>query len=550
MPIYSFIHADEGGMIIHPFETNNVENLNGKYLSNLLLYELHNLEDIGDMRAEKYPLEPLDEYIISKNFTHGFNYSIMNEKDHKIKETLYFSSKYNQNFAIPSIPFKSDDLSAMFSQLGTVSVEGTSIPLGNLFLILGQTNGCDLNCSIQKEGSSIVMIAILENHTAKEIRVWEVIEDLNKSNQSVEQVVPLMIKDIVFEIAYELGMENRKKGEEYPQTWQTFKNIVDGSDAYSKYLLTKDSSYLDSASERALDVLHNESANNWSNDILFNIGIEYIRKGKYNESREIFQSISDRKPFESAMGMGMSEYMVKKYSESVNNFSKAILLNNSSYAAWYDKGISLRYLAYIDTSGHKEDDIKESIDAFDNASKCNGANQMKSQAFLAKGKTIEMLDYENYLPRLKFEDALDAYNESVKKDASNVEAHFGKGRMLYFIGKRDSNNRRFIEAEKAFNDAIDLDPLNAEYHNGKANALFAQGRKKLNASLLEYENAIILDPDLAAAYCGKGNVLFELSDFKGALEAYNVAIEKDPTNELYNQKVKETNKKILWQKNQ
>jgi len=161
-----------------------------------------------------------------------------------------------------------------------------------------------------------------------------------------------------------------------------------------------------------------------------------------------------------------------------------------------------------------------------------------------------MLDYEKYLPRLKFEDALDAYNESVKKDASNVEAHFGKGRMLYFIGKRDSNNRSFIEAEKAYNEAIHRDPMNAEYHNGKANALFAQGRKKLNASLLEYENAIILDPDLAAAYCGKGNVLFELSDFKGALEAYNVAIEKDPTNELYNQKVKETNKKILWQKNQ
>ena len=237
------------------------------------------------------------------------------------------------------------------------------------------------------------------------------------------------------------------------------------------------------------------------------------------------------------MGRGLAEDIRENYNESVNAFSIAILLNPDSYYAWYSKGIDLRNRANI---AGKESDIFDSIDAFDKSSKSKEEEvtpQMRSLAFVEKGKTIEMLNLNKYENKLVL--ALDAYNNS-NDYFENAEAYFGKGRMLYLIGKGSLDNLSYIKAEEAYDKAIHLDPLNAEYHNGKANALFAQGEKKLNASLLEYENSIILDPDLAAAYKGKGNVLFQKKDYCGALSAYNTANEKDPNENLYRDHIQET----------
>ena len=270
-------------MIIYPFETGNVENLNGKDLSDLLRYELNSLADFGSKQTAKYPPALLEKHTISKNFTRNFTYSYLEGgKSHDV----ILTSRYNQSSEFPPIsPEISPEsyvLAAMLSQLDEVKLEGTSIPLGDLILISRQANGRDINCSINKYNSSIVLIAILEDHKAKKIQRWEVKKDLHESNQSIEELAPLMIKDLAFQLAYDFSKKNLKEGEEYPQTWQTFKNIVEGHDAYFKYLSTKDLSQIDSARKKALDVLHNESGNSWSYNILPYIGVEYIGLGNYD----------------------------------------------------------------------------------------------------------------------------------------------------------------------------------------------------------------------------------------------------------------------------
>ena len=82
------------------------------------------------------------------------------------------------------------------------------------------------------------VVAILEDsHSSKsDIMIFKDEVQVSKDEQ-----VPILINDLAFMIALEL--QKRRDNDPYPQTWQTFKYLTEGRDAYNNYITMKNKLY-------------------------------------------------------------------------------------------------------------------------------------------------------------------------------------------------------------------------------------------------------------------------------------------------------------------
>src|SRR5258708_19112121 len=111
----------------------------------------------------------------------------------------------------------------------------------------------------------------------------------------------------------------------------------------------------------------------------------------------------------------------------------------------------------------------------------------------------EWFDEGNTLRGLsRYEEALTAYEHSLRLDPTNAYAWNGKGFALYALS-------RYEEALTAYEHAFRLDPTYAEAWNNKDLALYALSRYE--EALTAYEQALHLDPNYADAWDCKGFVL-------------------------------------------
>jgi tetratricopeptide (TPR) repeat protein len=102
---------------------------------------------------------------------------------------------------------------------------------------------------------------------------------------------------------------------------------------------------------------------------------------------------------------------------------------------------------------------------------------------------------------------------------SEVNTHLQRGKDYY-------ENHLFEQALNEYNRTIELDPKLAVAYNGRGNVYRSQG--DYERALAEFGKAIELDPKLAVAYNGRGNVYYVQKDYKQALVDYNRAIELNP----------------------
>lgn len=92
-------------------------------------------------------------------------------------------------------------------------------------------------------------------------------------------------------------------------------------------------------------------------------------------------------------------------------------------------------------------------------------------------------------------------------------------------------SKRYEKALAAYDQAIKRAPSTAEYHSNRGNAL--RRLKRYQEALDAYEQALQLNPNFADAYNGKGNVLGELKRPEEALEAYEQAIQFNSNNGMF-----------------
>ena len=56
-----------------------------------------------------------------------------------------------------------------------------------------------------------------------------------------------MVNDLAFQIAHKLGKRSTQSKEDYSSTWQAFKYVIQGKEAYFSYITTNNVNDLDKA---------------------------------------------------------------------------------------------------------------------------------------------------------------------------------------------------------------------------------------------------------------------------------------------------------------
>lgn len=103
--------------------------------------------------------------------------------------------------------------------------------------------------------------------------------------------------------------------------------------------------------------------------------------------------------------------------------------------------------------------------------------------------------------------------------AIEPETHFAQGNEYYTKGLYD-------EAILEYNKAILINPEYAEAYSNRGMTYFAKGL--FNQALEDYNMAIKLNPNLAQAYNNRGNVYSRRGLYKQAIADYNKALELNP----------------------
>lgn len=115
-------------------------------------------------------------------------------------------------------------------------------------------------------------------------------------------------------------------------------------------------------------------------------------------------------------------------------------------------------------------------------------------------------------------------NQVLKTNPNDANAWFIKGRIL-------SDSQRYEDSIDAFNESIKIDPYYYAPLNWIGFTLYTL--KKYNESLQYYDEAIVLSPSNGNIWDNKGNSLYKLGKYDEALTAYEKAIEFAPDSGLY-----------------
>jgi tetratricopeptide (TPR) repeat protein len=127
----------------------------------------------------------------------------------------------------------------------------------------------------------------------------------------------------------------------------------------------------------------------------------------------------------------------------------------------------------------------------------------------------------------KLDDAVAHYRRALELAPDLIDAHINLGEALEQQDKVD-------EAAAQYRRVLELEPQNAMAHYNLGNSLRKTDYK---AAIAHYKQALAGKPDLADAWNNLGVALVEQGDLDGAREAYQKAVEADPTRAAYHRNV-------------
>ncbi|MGJ0607991.1 tetratricopeptide repeat protein [Cylindrospermopsis raciborskii] len=113
-------------------------------------------------------------------------------------------------------------------------------------------------------------------------------------------------------------------------------------------------------------------------------------------------------------------------------------------------------------------------------------------------------------------------NQDSGTDRSNMDnalAYIGRGNARYDLGDKQG-------AIVDYNQAIQINPNYADAYIGRGNARYDLGDKQ--GAIVDYNQAIQINPNYALAYNNRGNARYDLGDKQGAIVDYNQAIQINP----------------------
>ncbi|MEM8689412.1 MAG: tetratricopeptide repeat protein, partial [Pseudomonadota bacterium] len=123
--------------------------------------------------------------------------------------------------------------------------------------------------------------------------------------------------------------------------------------------------------------------------------------------------------------------------------------------------------------------------------------------------------------------SLDDFDEVLRHDPKNVEAHYRRGRtFLSSSGVKGMPKGPYNAALEAFNTALKLDPSHLRARIWRGNAYAA--KRNPRRAIKDYDQALRLKPRSVHAFWRRGRAYFRLGRFRRAIEDYDAALKIVP----------------------
>ena len=205
--ILSKIYTEQG-IVILPFEISKNENLSGIAIADQLTAELMRIQQIHNISYEEVVLT-----------TSGSQ----------------FSSKFSAEQSLGNLEMvvpKAEVVEFSMADIGTINTGPGSLSLGNIIIAFknicpGSKPVTTIRGSLQRYGSTIVLVAVLEG---SKVQSWVVRQPVDNSN---EEQLHEMIRNLAYMIAHD-----RSQSTISAKTWEGLKYYTEALDAYHQYKLS------------------------------------------------------------------------------------------------------------------------------------------------------------------------------------------------------------------------------------------------------------------------------------------------------------------------
>jgi len=352
------------GIVILPFEISKNESLSGIAIADQLTAELIRIKQIHNI---KY-----NELILQRNSS-LFGTQFTTEQ-----------SLGNQKMVDPKTKF----MEFSMADIGTIDVGSNSLSLGNI--IIAFKNICPysnpdtiIRGSLQRYGSTIVIVALLEGN---DVQSWTVRQPIDNNN---EEQLHEMIRNLSFMIAHDLPQSNVSA-----KTWSGLKYYTEAIDAFHQYKLSENLNALSLAGNYSLEAISSERGYKEPFDLLLYLEATYASIGRQSDATEYCN-------------------------RTTNLFPK-------SADGWFNKGFVLGYLG----------DDENAVKAYDKAIEIDPNYAAASNN---KGTALYRLK--------KYDDAIEAYDKAIEIDPNYAAAYDNKGGALEALNRTSEANAVFDEAK-------------------------------------------------------------------------------------------------------
>ncbi|AFZ03792.1 serine/threonine-protein kinase [Calothrix sp. PCC 6303] len=226
-------------------------------------------------------------------------------------------------------------------------------------------------------------------------------------------------------------------------------------------------------------------------------------------------------------------YELQRYQDALNNYEKAVEIQDNYAEAWYGKGKAL--------SGMKK--YQDALTAYDKAIQLQPEYL---QAWRGRGFTLYKLQRYNEaiasidktlasqnddaeaweikadsLDSLKrYDEAIQAYDKAIENQADYYQAWYKKAKVFQGL-------KRYQDAVTAYDKTLELKPNYADAFYSKGNSLVNLNRYQDAANA--YDQTVKIKPDYYQAWLSKGNTLIILQRYQEALEAFDQVIKYNPS---------------------
>jgi protein O-GlcNAc transferase len=261
---------------------------------------------------------------------------------------------------------------------------------------------------------------------------------------------------------------------------------------------------------------------------------EYFNDGYYTEADQFCTAIVQADPNHvyAINLLGLVAQKLNRHDLAVEQFQKAININDNIALFYYNLGTSLYPLGRIDEviKAQKQAVAINSTYAEAYSSMGNAFTEIgeMDEGLWCLQKAIEIKPdfadaYSNIgntlLGQGKLQEAVDNYKKSLTIKPDSIEAYSNLGVALKEQGK-------FEEAIVIYKKTLSIRPDFAEVYTNLGNIYKDQGR--LEEAVIEFQKAISLKPDIPEAYYNLGITRHEQNKLDEAVFCYNKAISIDP----------------------